>query len=253
MAEHIGLRVGTFGALEQERLAAKLEDRDPHHVPQVLLIDYFSNMHKLSAFPVLRDPQFDATVYPNVVASAGGEVSEIGPIQVQPFTLGTRADALPAILLARHTHQAEIHVGTEPPDEKSKRATMGGWVQSRFSESLGTDLWKVMSSRKSLIELRAAAPASVTTASGVTTSRKDLGDKIVGGVRDTYAAMHKEMMAKLRRGLHEQEIPYYNLVAAAKKPQLAESDKLQTTQVDATYATFQGTLDGIMKPSGFVR
>jgi uncharacterized protein DUF4157 len=248
---HIGLRLGTYLTLENERAGAGIDDRDPHHVPQVLLIDYFSNSHKLKAFPALLDGQFDPSLYPKMVASGREAVDQIGPIQIKPFTTG-RANDFPAILLARHTHQAEVHVGTEPPDEKSKRATMGGWVQSRFSDALGPDLWKVMGNRSSLAALRDKAPAKVTTPAGVTTTQKDLADGIVSGVRQTYAAMHQEMMAKLKRGLHEQEIPYYNLIAAVKNPKLAASDKLNTTQVDATHTSFKGVVDGIMKPAGFV-
>src|SRR5206468_3265259 len=120
-------RVGTFGALEKERVDEKVTDRDPHHVPQVLLVDYFSNTHhRLHPFPELVQ-KYEKDLYPKVSA-VPGEVTEIGPIQVHPYTLPPRSAALPAIMLAVHTHQAEVHVGTEPPDEKSRTATMGGWV-----------------------------------------------------------------------------------------------------------------------------
>jgi hypothetical protein len=259
IAEHIGLRVGTFGALEKERAALdtptsppNVINRDPHHVPQVLLIDYFSNTHKLSAFPEHMNLPFVKDLYPKVTADSSGAVSEIGPIHIKPYTIGTRADALPAILIAVHTHQAEVHVGTEPPDEKSKRVTMGGWVQRRFKESVGDGPWKVMRDRKSLLALKAGSPSTpVTTPVGVNISRDDLGDKIVAGARATYTTMHTEMMNKLKRALHEQEIPYYNLIAASKKSPLADSDKLKTAHVDAAYAAFQGVLGPIMTQSGF--
>jgi hypothetical protein len=252
VASHTGIRVGTFGALEAERLASKVEDRDPHHVPQVLLIDYFSNTHKLNVFPHLSQGTFVADLYPGVKAIAGGEVTAIGPIKIQPYTTGTRSDALPAILIAVHTHQAEVHVGMESPDEKSKRVSMGGWVQGRFRTSLGEGLWSVMRDRQSLLDLKAADPArDVTTSVGVRTSRNELGGQIVAGARATYQEMYGEMMRKLKRGLHEQETEYYNLIAASKKSPLSASEKLTTAQVDVPYGQFEKKIDTIMKSSGF--
>jgi len=59
------------------------------------------------------------------------------------------------------------------------------------------------------------------------------------------------MMAKLKRGLMEQEIQYYNLIAASKKGgPLAESDKLKTVHVMTAYGVFEQKVDGIMTSSG---
>jgi hypothetical protein len=253
IAAHTGLRVGTFGDLEKERVDEKVTDRDPHHVPQVLLIDYFSNTHKLSPFPELaKSLPPPAGLYPRVTASALGAVSEIGPIDIETYTKGQRSDALPSILIAVHTHQAEVHVGTEPPDEKSKRASMGGWVQSRFRGKVGDGLWKVMSNRPSLLELQKGdAAKEKVTAAGVTTSRKELGDKIVAATKGTYKEMYDEMMPKLRRGLLEQEIEYYNLIATSKKGStLADGEKLKSTRVLNALGTFETTVKKIMTKAG---
>ena len=110
VAQHLGLRVNTYGVLEGERVATNAAggqgydiDRDPHHVPQVLLIDYFSNTHhRLHPFPQLRQ-KYEKDLYPKVTA-VPGEVTDIGPIQVHPLTVGSRSDALPAIMIAKaHT------------------------------------------------------------------------------------------------------------------------------------------------------
>ena len=130
---------------------------------------------------------------------------------------------------------------------------MGGWVQRRFRDRLG-DRWKVMDDRPSLLALKAAPPSQVIdTPAGVKTSSNDLGDAIVKSTRSTYSEMREEMMKKLKRGLREQEIDYYNLVAAASKKggSLTAAEKLTAAHVDYAYGKLEAAIGPIMNPKGW--
>jgi hypothetical protein len=251
---HTGLRVGTFGDLNKELIDESVLDRDPHHIPQVLLIDYFSNSHKLSPFPELGNGKFIKDLYPGVTASSATGVTAIGNIDIDTYTKGTRSDALPSIQISKHTHMAEIHVGSEPIDERSKQKTMGAWVRDNFIKSVGASNWSVMAGKNAralLEELRSTGKTKEDVDGGEVTST-GLARAIVTATRVVYSEMRSEMSAKLRRGLEEQEIPYFNLIAEAKKGSpLAEGEKLKKSQLIGALTTFDGKIDSIMRAARF--
>ncbi len=228
----IGLRLGFYN---QRKAPGNQygEDRASHHTVQYLLLEYLDNgkgnyrpfPHKLS-------------LYPNIDASG----SRVKALTSEPEKRGDRIEignnmpdrggTMPAILIAKHTHQlGNVHISAKA-DEDEGGASQGAAVHGDFLKHLGP--YAAIVSGTSDKGLKAIKAASNPTGSGekiVTPKVPEVGNMpvteemlstaIFTAACTTYTEMRTTMLQKLMAALNREEMDYYtSAVMSATDPKI---------------------------------
>ena len=248
----IGMRLGTYASWKSGSTNGGVPDRDAHHTVQFLLLDYFRNGKGFKPFPLLKD-----VAVPGISRDGGEVktiTGDAGTIDIAGFQPG-RGGKMPTIYISRHTHQSGVHYKTEPPDEEPARPSQGAALHNAWTTFIGSladvledkEVLKALNRKKKSEEndpvdladpdgskaaaatskkggKPAAVPPPPTPAPAATTKKKSgfvtvkrLREGIISATRKCYADMWNDMRPKLHDKLVEQEVPYYNTVAAQKK------------------------------------
>ncbi len=214
-SQRAGLRIDTHGGLTGARMPqAARNDRESHHIPQYLLVEYFRNDNGKLFSGGRNSPERIPGFYPLTRGSglesfkADGSRADIDLHALDPNS--GRGDNLPAISLAAVTHQrGRLHMNASSTwggnDELNGQATQSDQINEEFLRNIRTQ--QITGSKAEI-----AAAGQALTGTDLDLYR----GKILSAMRDTYASMYDVMMAALPNALVRYEIPYYNSVAMAQ-------------------------------------
>ena len=245
---NVGLRVATHGKL----VGLTSPERDSHHTTQFLFAEYFSNQS--SSIPFAKgEPgvEFAGDTPVKVHRAAGGKPIDIGAVRGEP---SKRGNPMPAILIARPTHQrANLHVGQSPPHDDlaptpDKSSSQANTVDKWYRDGRG----------------KPAAPTADETLADDTTKVGSLpedspvrrrNERVVAGVEKVYTEMRRTMLSALERGLLGEEAAYYEALAARRKDAtmdgvLKEEWRLDRGELRKVYEHAARNNDSIMAEYG---
>lgn len=183
-------------------------DRESHHVPQYLLIEYFSNTKTQKPFKHLDVLQ---TIGLNrqgdtIVGFSGDNTDELA---VNSLKGSRRGNDMPSILLARVTHQqANLHVIGEADEESGGSATQGATIHNFFRNKI-QELAGPMIRNKMFGDNASEFESIISRVSTPT----DVQDNIYNAMRHTYKWMRSHMLERLHDGLVNDERRYYTSLA----------------------------------------
>jgi hypothetical protein len=207
-SEEPGLRVGTHGELTGLARSARV-DRQSHHIPQYLLVEYFSNRTTPKLFGsgnAHHLPGFEPPAANNPTRFNSG----IGTIDFGRLDTGGRANGMPAILLATETHtRGKLHLNREfrwSPDltvEERGTSTQGNSINNFFFSTL-----------RNRLNLQGNTSFEVV-AQHAQQNPDDARPAIYQSMKATYNWMYEDRMKPaLETALTEIEAPYYASIAA---------------------------------------
>ena len=134
MAREVGLRVATHGLLEPH--TSKI--RHSHHTTQFLFAEYFTHDSANKPFAADEPGLAWSVGRPDVLYRADAKQQiDLGPLFGKA---GKRGDPMPAILVARETHEgAALHVpqSRSATGDDSHRSTQGNTVHTWFQAKAG--------------------------------------------------------------------------------------------------------------------
>lgn len=215
--QDIGLRVGLYQDWDPDK--HPVIDRDPHHITQFLVVEYFRNVKGAAKEPFpFKESR---NTYPGVGGS-GHEVDSIssdeGTVDVAGLFPG-RGGPMPTILLARPTHQSGLHFKASKPKAKM-RASQAGTVHNTYTKALRDENASVadaMASKDTVKALGKEKNENVMP-KGLTVTPLDVKTATVRAVRKTYASLRDDMLPLLKEALVVHETRYYDLIASRLKP-----------------------------------
>lgn len=226
-----GMRVATHGQLTGSGMPASARvDRESHHIPQYLLVEYFRNNNdstKMFANANERLPGFIASSASGDLQgfSVNGSTTDINLQSLDP-TAG-RGDRLPAISLAAITHQkGRLHMNAASTwgedDELEGKSNQSAKIDREFIRGVTRQNTYLGPSTEDKTELAAYAQGlSGSELSG-------FKGNVLTSIKDTYASMYEIMMAALPLALMRYEIPYYKSIAMSQL-NIADEDDLPPT------------------------
>lgn len=208
------LRLGTHGELTGP---FNVTNRDSHHMPQFLFVEYFTNKATTKLFdPVTqtdRLPGFEAGSHPGRF-SRGSSVIDFGALDPN----SGRGDNVPAISLASRTHQTgRLHIGGSaawpgdaPPGQHEGQS---GQISAVFRTFAMSELTRQGITRpgtnltSDFTTMATAARAAAAPAGG----RADaMHEAVHQAMRKTYRWMYYEVMRPaLERALRTEEPRFY--------------------------------------------
>lgn len=225
-----GLRVALHGDISGGTAPVERKDRDSHHVPQFLLVEFFRNRHdKEKAWPEPPGGYAYDTEYAKKLGLAksahAGRLESVAPAG-HSFRLGTHLDknesqrgvGLPAVLLAMETHtNGKLHLDDLPDDGKPRdpQATV---IKKKWWKELPPDLRN---------NDAAAWDAHLKAKPGDAA-------RVKAAMVETYRWLYHDVMKDgLKDALIDIEKPYYEGLAAElgkvdKKDNLLDAYKLDT-------------------------
>lgn len=228
-----GLRVATHGELTASGHPER-SDRDSHHVPQFLLVEFFRNRNAEKAWPEPPGGSAASTNYGKALGLVG--VAKPPRIDhVQPgghlFRLkdpldkneSERGVGLPSVLLAMETHtKGPLHLD-DHKDEIGDQGPQSRLIKSKWLNLLPSPL---------------KADFSVDGWNEHFKSNRGDASKVADAMIGTYQWLFKMMKGSLRDALIDFEKPYYEGLAAElgnvdKKDNLLEAYKLDTSLINA--------------------
>ncbi|NVK86991.1 MAG: DUF4157 domain-containing protein [Gammaproteobacteria bacterium] len=242
------LRLGLHGDGSQRAV-----DRESHHLPQYLLIEYFANLKSEKPFQhinVLNDYGLDAS---SSIANSFTNTSGTS-LAISSLKGSGRGSNMPSILLARVTHQrAGLHVVGEA-DEAGGRPTQGIAIHNYFKNQIKSKVSEDFRNKmfgNSAAELRAMFEESPQAAT-------NLQNKIYESMRQTYSWMSVHMLDKLREGLINNELDYYNtMMQVSNNSQVSNQDgepapgyRLRDTDLLGVFNTAEQHFERVMSSSG---
>jgi hypothetical protein len=249
----IGVRIGKYGDSNQHG-----PDRESHHTTQFLLIEYFRNKSDNQPFPPKLRKDFNTLG----ISFSGSNAVRFKPpvgqaVEFEKLDIGSRGEAMPAILLSRPTHRgANLHVSGARADDFPDGGipvTQGDKVHSTF-----------------LTELRAAGagkiadayPADIATLQNhvTTVGATVAGTQVYKAIQSTYGWMHNHMLQALEQGLRKNERDYYEEIVTPnhtdKKGQPDEhlnlDYDLQPDQMEPVYSAAEDNNDKVMRSMGWL-
>ncbi len=224
------LRLGSHGQLTGIGTA----DRESHHIPQFVLIEYFRNEAATRMFDDPRDrlPGFEDSDNPATFADGTNSIN-----LAALHTGSGRGGGMPAILLAARTHKmGKLHIGgsgswTNQNDFGTPPRTQSDQVATRFR-------------RSALRHLRARGAPSGGTGdtdfrrvadwANTVTRRTMAKPAVFEAMRDTYHWMYRDVMRpSLSRALRTEEPKFYTSAALQARGSAA-------TTLDAAHDPTQG-------------
>ncbi len=191
------------------------KDRESHHIPQYLLVEYFRNDASIKMFekPDERLPGFSPPGADMVDCFCVKGSPKINLLALDP-TKSDRGRGLPAILLAARTHQkGQLHINMSGSWNLKEELEGGtgqaqiledqfmGFLKSDFPTASGT---KGKSEKAQIAEQARSDPAGE--------------DKIYDAMKRTYDWMYDFMMRQLPKALTGWEIGYYDELVALQYP-----------------------------------
>lgn len=201
-----GLRVATHGELTKGTPPERA-DRDSHHVPQFLLVEFLRNRNENEkAWPTPAGSNAADTAYGTALRMGKSSTFLVDSVSPGGKTFNLKAlDAtsdrgvgLPAVLLARRTHQrGELHLD-DHADEHGDKLGQSGKIKKKWNKELPSELRTndVNEWNKHI------------TKAGVAV-------KVASAMQETYRWLYKEvMMPGLKDALRDIEKPYYEGLAA---------------------------------------
>lgn len=206
-----GLRVATHGELTQSGHPER-SDRDSHHVPQFLLVEFFRNRNSTEkAWPAppggnAADTNYGKTLgmvkssKPGLIDSvkaAGSSFRLKDPLDKNESERGV---GLPAVLLAAETHQkGPLHLDDQP-DETGDRLSQAEKIKKKWKSYLPSEL----------------AVDDVKTWND-NIKKAGVAAGVASAMKKTYRWLYKEvMMPGLQEALRDMEKPYYEGLASER-------------------------------------
>jgi len=211
----VALRIGSY-----KEHAGPQKDRQSHHTTQYLLIEYFRNESTPQPFKKRRK-------YPGLKWTKGKpgylRLKKGDDINLEKLSAGNRGDAMPAILLARRTHQkGGLHVKPTKLNDNvggGGRSSQGRALHNQFRDKFETELDAhglkkdyMAHEKKSVAEFNQYIDKTLTQS-----KREAVASALHVGMRGAYRWMNSIMLPALDRALVQQEVPYYREVAMQKK------------------------------------
>ena len=235
----VALRIGTY-----KEHSGPQKDRQSHHTTQYLLIEYFRNDSTPQPFKKGRK-------YPGLKWTQGKpeylRSKKVDDINFEKLSRGKRGDAMPAILLARRTHQkGSLHIKPTKLSDDVKngaRASQGRALRNQFRNKFETEL-QAQGLKQNYMAHEKKNNADFNQYIDKTLSqseRESVAGALYVGMRGAYRYMYSIMMPALDRALVQQEVPYYREIAMQKKEYrkdsttLIKSYDLQAKDMDAVY------------------
>jgi len=216
------LRLGLHGDGSQTAT-----DRESHHVPQYLLLEYFANkkeqkpfVHPLSAYaginPGTYQPRRKKAADPlpapeTVLASYAPTTGK--KLTIHDLEKGSnRGHAMPSIMLAEPVHQgSNLHVHTEPDDSGSGPRSQGNTIHREFRNFAREEIkGNVSVGGSSVPKTDLLFDAKKTQEFVDHVDATEVRDGMYRAMRKTYGWIWNLMLRRLERGLKEDEIGYYH-------------------------------------------
>lgn len=213
-------------------------DRESHHIPQFLLVQYFRNNATTDMLPGNELlPGFSQGRGGLGSFTAGGTTINLAALDGAGS--GTRGLGMPAISLAKPTHQkGRLHINAfanwNEADETGAHVTQSVRVDNLFWSSLRSHLRRPASESKEQVIHYANRPENIGTAPG----------NVHRAMRHTYAEIYREMKNALRTALRDHEIPYYEELAVEQHDDVQNEAELRARHSD--YAPIARDRDGII-------
>jgi hypothetical protein len=247
----LGVRIGKYSDSNQRNLP----DRESHHTTQFLLIEYFRNKSDLQPFP----PKLRKGFRDLGVAFSGSNstkfTSTVGPvINFADLDVGTRGEAMPAILISRPTHRgANLHVSGAQADDFPDGGipvTQGDKVHSTFLSKLPAGI------------VSAYQPSKEQELDNYVNSVGKAGatEQVYKAINGTYGWMRDYMMEALERGLRANERDYYEEIVGVNHTlhkgqpdeKLDPDYDLQPDHMEPIFSAAEDNNDTVMKAAGWI-
>ncbi|MFN4100753.1 MAG: hypothetical protein ACK4GT_13335, partial [Pararhodobacter sp.] len=190
-------------------LAGRVSDRQSHHIPQFVLVEYFRNQSASKMFtkPDERLPGFEAVHQPGKYDDGANR------IDLAALHSGTsRGPGMPAILLAAQTHRmGRLHIGgsgtwDDTHDVQKPLDTQSGQVDTRFKRSAVRRL--IAAGAPGTATAKAIGPAAEWA--NLPANRAKAAPAVFEAMRDTYHWMYKDVMRPaLKRALRTEEPKFF--------------------------------------------
>ena len=221
-----GLRVATHGELTGKAKRpvfsnpknmpdSARKDRQSHHIPQYLLIEYFRGNNSTPLFTNNKTEHLSGFVpAKNRKDLSGFSLSDSKSDLTIDFnaydpTAG-RGDKLPAISLAAITHQkGRLHINAAATWKLANetKGTQGNQIDAMFMKHLQAKT-KLTGTKADIKKKTASLSAAELT---------DFRKNTYSAMKATYSDMYKFMISALPNALVDYEIPYYKDIAMALK------------------------------------
>lgn len=226
----LGLRVGPYRDWDPDK--HPVVDRDPHHITQFLVVEYFRNLKGAAKEPFpFKESR---NTYPGVSGS-GTEVDSIsgppGTIDIATLYPG-RGGAMPTLLLARPTHQSGLHFVASKA-KAGMAASQAATVHDRYTRALRAADPAVADAMAMKASVKALGKEKDDNAmpAGLQVTRRQVMTATVTAVRATYAALRDEMTPILKEALAVHETRYYDLMST----RMSSSSKLTWSVIEPAY------------------
>jgi hypothetical protein len=213
---HIGLRLGVYSDKENGG-PQRGNERESHHITQFLLVQHLANQAgggaaATKAFPLLTAR---SNPYPGLTASGVSPLTfsgATGMVKIDEYFV-KRGGKMPAILLARTTHRtAGLHVTSQADDFDEGVDSPATAVHAIFKEKLTQPYVDAQKDLTSFNLLKRTQKPEVVQA------------QFFNAIQQTYGWMRDFMKERLKDGLKDAELTYYNGLARDKPlPELTET------------------------------
>ncbi len=260
-----GLRVATHGELTDKATRpvysdpknmpdSARKDRQSHHIPQYLLIQYFRGGNKI-LFGKKNEilPGFIGPTRASVEKLKGFSIDDSASALTLDFNNydpnAGRGDKLPAISLAAVTHQkGRLHINAASSWDLADE-TKGKGTQSQRIDDV---FWKAVRDKTGVNQSNKYRIREAYEALSSTDDQKEFRKNVFSAMKVTYKSMYDYMEGALDKALLKYEIPYYKEVALALHPGVEKTEDLpkdynppesSTKVADAKGAIVQKNID----------
>ena len=217
--------MGTHG-----QLRGSAKERDSHHIPQYLLLEFLSN--RVPGVPALPHPtaysgvetesgaassttaarRVRGTTTPSSTEASGGSpgatiVKRIGALDLDRFDLDEqRGRNMPAISLARPTHRrGRLHISAKPDERESAGKRPAEVVREMFLKAV-----KARATSKYEVIWESVQPVWKRTVLQEKLVRRDGTPVLKAAAVETYQQVKNDMLHRLASGLASLEVAYFN-------------------------------------------
>ncbi len=242
------LRLGLHGDGSQNGA-----DRESHHLPQYLLLEYFSNSKTQKPF---KHPDVLDNLGLNRTGTTilGFQNSSNTQLAVNQLIGSGRGGNMPSILLSRVTHQqANLHVIGEADEESGGGVTQGAAIHNYFRNQIQS--LAGLSVREKMFG--DSADEFETLISTPPQTPESVQNNIFLAMRHTYKWMRSRMLDQLEDGLVNDELRYYtSLARVATDTSISDANGVLTHQYRISegemrnvFVAARGHFDSVMSQS----
>jgi hypothetical protein len=254
----VGLRIGKHGGFNKLPKQQGL-DRESHHTTQYLLVQFFRNDNKRTAWQSgvpYSGKSAKYGIFPPTNPRSHFEApsGRLKLADLDPGGAGNRGTEMPAILLSADLHKrGRLHVekegewkggqgGDPDSDDGQGRVTQGFAIQAEFKRQLKAHVGTYDTSPDWKNKM----------------DTPDAADKVREAMLGTYHWMRSRMLEQLKVGLVTRELAYYRMLAARKPgvadPQtgkLASGHELKSDALLSVFERAKANNDAVMKSAGW--